>query len=708
MFARFFKLKWQHRNQAKRIEAATELALDDPSLTTLATQDKVPEVRAVAAARLRDIATLQAIVSSEKDDRVLQQAYSRLRDLLCGSAEDAPPLTKRLQALEKSCSNELIEHIAHHGKESALRQQALSLITNPALLSEIAIEDPAIDVRVCAVKLIDDIATLERVLKASRKSDKQVMRLARQSLAQLRARTEKNERALALGVELEARCKEGEFAARRSFLIKAEREWPELRETVDEERRERLEHALSRLREICDQYRSIKNEKQKAFQILEDIIPELKLEQEFTDELQTRTQQTLAEADQYWNTTAALDPADEYIIANRYRQASGIVIEHQNLLHNNTEAARRIRTFLDELEAGAEAARFATNKAIAKFRKRWDGLPKPRSKPLHQALSARFDQLHDRIKQQKYRAAETAKQLEQTIDELLERLHKAADSGQLNRAISLRDQIRHQLDNAAGLAKAKRSNLEQALKDTFPRIKELQGWRNWGASGVRERLCEQAEDLLKTESTLHEQAQQIRQLRKTWQRLDRQSGPAGESIWNRFNSACNKAYEPCRIAFDEETKKRDENLHQKQEICQQMENLYQHTDWTQIDWKELIRDYNKLRQAWRRIGPVSRAKGRNISKRLNKVTRKFESKLETRRQAGLQLRKELIERIKRLSETELGEAIAQTKRAQSEWNKVIVRSSRKTEQELWKAFRGACDQIFERRNVKQQAKNRAQ
>ncbi|MCP4407086.1 MAG: DUF349 domain-containing protein, partial [Gammaproteobacteria bacterium] len=100
--------------------------------------------------------------------------------------------------------------------------------------------------------------------------------------------------------------------------------------------------------------------------------------------------------------------------------------------------------------------------------------------------------------------------------------------------------------------------------------------------------------------------------------------------------------------------------------------------------------------------------GRDISKRLNKVTRKFESKLETRRQAGLQLRKELIEQIKRLSETELGEAIAQTKRAQSEWNKVIVRSSRKTEQELWKAFRGACDQIFERRNVKQQAKNRAQ
>ncbi|MEN8129995.1 MAG: DUF349 domain-containing protein [Pseudomonadota bacterium] len=709
MFARFFKPKWQHRNQAKRIEAATELALGDPALTTLATQDKVPEVRAVAAGRLRDVATLQAIVSSEKDDRVLQQAYSRLRDLLCGVAEDAPPLTERLQVLGKGYSNELIEHIAHHGKESALRRQVLSSITSPALLSEIATGDPAIDVRVCAVELIHDIAALERVLKASRKSDKRVTRLARQSLTELRARTEKNQRALALCNELEARCKEGAFAARQSFLIKAERQWPELREVVDEDRRERLKHALSQLREICDQYRSIKSTKQKAFQTLEDIIPELEHEQEFTAELQARTQQALSEADQYWNTAAALDPADEHITFNRYRQAAGIVMEHQNRLHKNTEAARRIREFLDELEAGAEAARFSTKKAIVKFRERWEGLPKPRSKTLHQALSARFNQLHDRIEQQKNRAAETAKQLEQTINELLERLHNAAESGQLNKAISLRDQIRHRLDNAVGLAKAKRSSLEQALKNTFPRIKELQGWRNWGASGVRERLCERAEGLLETECTPHEQAAQIRKLREAWQRLDRQSRPAGESIWNRFNCACNKAYEPCRIAFDEETKQRAENLHQKQEICQEMEDLYQHTDWAQVEWKELIKDYNKLRQSWRQIGPVSRAKGRELSKRLNKVTRNIESKLDTRRQAGLQLRKELIERIQQLSEqTELDEAIAQTKRAQSEWNKVIVRSTRRTEQELWKAFRSACDQVFERRNVEQQAKRRAQ
>ncbi len=82
MFARFFKPKWQHRNSAKRIEAATEMPLEDPALVTLARGDKAAEVRATAVGRIRDIDVLQEVVELEQNSRVLMKARARLRDLM--------------------------------------------------------------------------------------------------------------------------------------------------------------------------------------------------------------------------------------------------------------------------------------------------------------------------------------------------------------------------------------------------------------------------------------------------------------------------------------------------------------------------------------------------------------------------------------------------------------------------------------------------
>jgi hypothetical protein len=323
-------------------------------------------------------------------------------------------------------------------------------------------------------------------------------------------------------------------------------------------------------------------------------------------------------------------------------------------------------------------------------------------------LSLRFNQLYGQIEQKRTHAAEMAKQLEHSLSQLIEHLSEAAENGQLNEAISLRDQIRHRLDNAVGLSAGKRTALEQSFKSAFPRIRELQSWRNWGASGVRERLCEQAEGLIGIDQSPHELAEQIRELRNSWRRLDRQSGPAADALWERFNSACNQAYEPCRLAFEEEARQRDKNLLRKQQVYEEITHLYEETDWEQVNWKTLVKRYNNLRQSWRQIGPVSRTKGRDVMKRYKKISMLFEKRLETQRQVGLQLRKQLIEQVQQLSsEDNLNKAIEEAKRAQSEWNKVVVRASRKTEQRLWNTFRGACDQLFERRNTLHQERHQA-
>jgi hypothetical protein len=708
MFARIFKPKWQHRNPAKRIQAIDTLAANDPALVTLARQDQIPRVRAAAVAKLSDTDILQEIVISEKDSEVSSLAHSRLCELLCGKSLDSPALKDRLQTVGKLRSNDLIEYVARHANEADLRQSAVTLTKDPKKLSEIALSDPAIDVRVTALGLIDNISALEQVAKTTKKSDKRINQLARQRLKILRDRSDRKQRAVVLCDELEALCQQGNYSLRQSVLLRAKRQWPELSDIVDDTHRQRVESALARLHEICDNYRTSKNVKQNACQMLENISQEMEQTQEYCGDLEQRSQSALTESKKCWSNAAELEPAEEQSLSRRYRQATEKVLTHQTRLHQNTRTSQEIREFLDTVEVDAERGRYSTKKSIFKLRSRWDALAKPRSETLSKTLSLRFNQLYGQIERKRTHAAEMAKQLEHTLNEMIEHLSEAAENGQLNEAISLRDQIRYRLDSAVGLSAGKHSALEQSFKSNFPRIRELQSWRNWGASGVRERLCEQAEGLIGIDQTPHELAEQIRELRNSWKRLDRQSGPAADALWNRFNSACNQAYEPCRSAFEEEAKQRDKNLLRKQQIYEELKRLYEETDWEQVNWKTLVKSYNNLRQSWRQIGPVSRTKGRDIMKRYKKISMLIEKRLDTQRQVGLQLRKQLIEQVQQLdSEDDLNKAIEQAKRAQGEWNKVVVRASRKIEQRLWNTFRSACDQVFERRNALHQERHQA-
>ncbi len=708
MFARLFgKPKWQHRDASKRCQAVEELALNDPALPLLAREDEAPEVRAAAVARLMDLEVLGQIVSSEQHSVVFHRAQSRLRKLLSGSMEGALPLAERMKFFDQPQPSELFQHVALHADEGELRRHVIKHIQNPELLAEIALNDRALDVRVSAVEHIDDIDALDRVVKKVRKSDKRIAQVARQRLTDLRSRTAKNQRLVALSEAMEELIESGSFVSRQSVLLKAEREKNGPVAVVEEAVRERFEQAISSLEQICDRYRKTKTDRQRACQILETLANELQGEEELTSELEQRMQAALAEANEYWNTVGELEDADAQSLTQRYRRYAEALIEHQGRLHENAQVAQRVRGFLDEAEKAADAGAYTTNRSISDLDAAWDKLPKPVAKELSRRLMSRYKQLRDRIEQQRERAAENARKTEQEIAEMSVQLTNAVDEGQLNEALSLRDQIRNRLNRVPGIARAQRRKTEQVLKDVGPKIRELQSWRKWGASDARQRLILQAEELLTVEQSPHERARQIGELRAAWKRVDRQSGsPASDAMWQQFNSACNRAYEPCRRAFEEEAKLREQHLQRKRELCEELVSLHTETDWDHVDWKKLVKQYNKLQQSWRQTGPVERSpSSREVFKRFRKINREIEARLDKQRKAGLNLRKQLIERVQTLAnESDLNAAIEQTKRAQADWNTVVVRATRKTEKALWSEFRAACDKIFQRREAENQAR----
>jgi exonuclease SbcC len=706
MLFRFFKPKWRHKDPVKRCKAVAELAPDDHVLLSLARSDESPAVRAAAISKISDIAFIHQILEQEQHSTVLEKANSRLRELLCGKAESTPPLHTRLLYIEKAHNKMLIKYIALHGTEIELRQQAVAILTDLGLLFEIALNDRAPEIRISAVERIDDVETLERIVKEAKKGDKRVTQLARQRLGDLRKHIEQTQFVASLCDDLETLCESGSYAIRQRTLAKAERERLKIWEAIDKEIRERFSKAFSRLRDICDQYRKTKTSKQQACQILEKLEHELHHEDELSDELEHRMQTALAQANEHWNVPGELEAADDQILSQRYRRFGESIIAHQSRLHENAEKAQRIRSFFFRLEQAIEAGQYSSKKSIEKLRTEWESLPKPTAVSLTQKLNSRFKQLIEQIEQQRAKAAEAAIELEKSLIDMIARLNQSVENGQLNDAISLRDQIRHQLDKGVGLANTKRGKFESSLKAMAPRIRELQGWRTWSTSDVRERLCEQAQALLATEQSPHERAEAVKELRETWKKLDKQGGfPANEAIWERFNATCNQAYEPCLKAFEEEARQREQNLSRKKAVCEKLERLNGETDWENVDWKALIKKYNTLRQDWRQTGPVSKVQQSTMAKSFQNSVQKIESNLEKQRQAGLHKRKRLIEQVQAMSEEcDLTTAVEQTKRAQAEWNTVIVRASHKTEQKLWQEFRTACDKIFERRDTESKAR----
>jgi exonuclease SbcC len=706
MLFRFFKPKWQHKDPAKRCKAVAELASDNRVLVSLARTDEAPAVRAAAVLRILDIEVIHQILAQEQHSIVLEKANLRLRELLCGEVESALPLHTRLQYLEKAHNKTLIEYIALQGGEIELRQRAVAALTDLGLLSEIALNDRAPEVRISAVERIDDMETLERIVKEAKKGDKRVTQLARQRLADLRKHIEQVQYVASLCDDLEALCESGSYAIRQRTLTKAERERLKISEAIDKEIRERFSEAFSCLRNICEHYRKTKTSKQRACQILEKLENDLPHEDELSDELEHRMQTALAQANEHWNIPGELEATDNQILSQRYRRFGESIIAHQSRLHENAEKAQRIRSFFFRLEQAIEAGQYSAKKSIEKLQSEWENLPKPTAASLTQKLSSRFKQLIEQIEQQRAKAAEAAKELEKSLTDMTARLKQSLENGQLNDAISLRDQIRNLLDKGVGLASAKRGKFESSLKAMAPRIRELQGWRTWGTSDVRERLCEQAQALLATEQSPHERAAAVKVLRDAWKKLDKQGGsPANAAIWERFNATCNQAYEPCLKAFEEEARQREQNLSRKKAICEEVEQLNAETDWENVDWKALIKKYNTLRQDWRQTGPVSKAQQRAMAKSFQNAAQEIESNLEMQRQAGLHKRKRLIEQVQAMSEEgDLTAAVEQTKRAQAQWNTVIVRASHKTEQKLWQEFRAVCDKIFERRDTENKAR----
>jgi len=695
MFTHLFKPKWEHADPRIRRQALSSGAAPPEVLAQAACMDEDPGVRRCAVERLTDPELLAELIGTEAETDLRQTAGRRLRDVLAEPLQAGAPLASRLAALQHAPSPELCTFLAREAQAAEIRSAALEVVQDTEILCAIAIDDPVASVRRAALERIGDPQGWETVARDARKKDKQVSRMARERLEDYRRAQAEQEAAERLCSEMEglAAIPPGEDS--QWLIRRITKRWESLQYGAETRVAERFVRARQQAEAASERFAAAMSERRSLCDELERLLDGTREDAGGEPPAAEGLLAALAQAVGRWQ---ALEPVveDDAPLAQHF---SGLVKQVQGTAGRLAKDQARCVPLRDLVawaaECLAEPAELDEHR-VSEFEQRWARLEPPSSPRLAAALQEEFavrrDALRKRLKQQ---ASRRIQALEET-ESLLADMDGALREGELERALSLRDRIRHRLKIAQGSDERKRAALRRRLQRMQPRLEQLREWRHWGSGNARERLCSEIEALDGSALPVAEIATRVRTARESWKRIDRAEGPAREALWQRFDQACTRAYAPYRQERQEQAQQRAAHLERKQALCRELDTFERDTDWKNVDWRAADRQVRSARERWRRIGAVPTKARKALEKDYRAVLERLESHLDRERERELHRRRALITRVEQLAAAaDPRSASREVKEAQKNWSP-SVQATPAVEQALWKQFRKACDAVFSR------------
>ena len=573
--------------------------------------------------------------------------------------------------------------------DKALALDWLSRLEGDARLAEVALAGRFSELRLAAIRRVEDTAVLERVARLSRDKDKRVYR---DCAERLKARRQAGE---------DARLTVTLAAALRALLDAAPLN-------------------LSQLLDLEKQYRALGQDSpaiDECQALLDRARARLQQESQARRELQGRAEAALALlrecADQ-----ASIDPAQALDLRARLDALAGVQPGLPDWLSSLApakqlgESLREIESSLTELEAEGERVLAceafldglaacppidAPPLTASAASSAWAALSKPNNPQARQALEARWQEVHrpasSAAPQPEKPAAVDRDALRQLL-ERLERLEQAAEQGQLAVAEKFAKEI------AAALQGHRLEGpMEARLARATAQLGKLRGWAAWSAGQARDQLIEAAEKLLQGSPGVDDLEQGVRGLREQWKQLDSHGGARAQ--WQRFDALLTRAYQPVAVHRAAEAARQAAAREVKEALCGEWEAHYSAMVWQQSDYKQLEGERQEMLRRWRAAQPAGFRDERMLRKRFDKILDKLDQRLAAMRASEQERREELIGLAEALRELpDLGRAITEVKALQSRWGGqgVSVQLERRDEQKLWLRFRAVCDVVFARRD----------
>ena len=216
-------------------------------------------------------------------------------------------------------------------------------------------------------------------------------------------------------------------------------------------------------------------------------------------------------------------------------------------------------------------------------------------------------------------------------------------------------------------------------------------------------LCEQAEALADEESIV-ESFHKLQKLHDEW----RETGPVAneykEALWSRFKEASTRVNKRHQEYFDNIKNEQLHNLERKSALCEKVEAMTAEPCTTRKAWNKANDMLLEIQKEWKSIGFAPRKENAKVYERFRaacdkffELKREFYAEVKDEMEDNLRLKTEICEAAEALRNSEeWKKATDELIALQAKWKEVGAVSRRHADA-IWKRFRAACDDFFERK-----------
>ncbi len=697
-----FKPKWQHKDAAVRKQALANLS-DEKILVKIVHQDTDKDVRLLALSKIQSKQNLAEFLVSEQSDLRKQAQQQHLLQLLPNQSIDD------LKSIDSD--NDLVT-IATYTQDEAIRLAAINKLSDEAIRLDIACNNPVAKVRLAAAQGISQSQALNTLMQVAQGKDKALYRFCKDQLTTAKALEDAT---TALQDKISTYINNAESLAKSAYspeyngrLQLLKQNWSALTEQTADQIAG-FEKALSGAEAILGQHLA----EEKAAQDKVTAIAEAKsafiniLNQLETIEFNDDIGDQLKALQQSWQAAKNISkPEAEQNKAFESRIKSWLALDNtRTQLVEQKEGLNDLIKQSQQVEKSSLSKSQNLQKELTSLVKKFSWKPAEVQADIAiPELLIELDQaLQTVIKHNQNltaHEADSSKELAKMITELETHINEghlkeANKSHQL--AVQALKKISHQ--------EAKK--FQRQFQNLTAQLTEIRDWQGYAATPKKEALCDSMEALVDSTIDPSTLADKIQALQEEWKVIGPIARQDDKILWNRFRTAADKAYLPCKAHYAEMATLRQQNLNNRQQLIIQLTEYEASMDWENADWGIVQKTLDAARETFRSFSPVDRHEHKNSQATLQTISDKIYSHIKAEYQSNIEAKESLIAQAVALQEIEeLSQAIEQSKLLQASW-KTIGMTPNKADQKLWQEFRLACDAVFARRDEQRQ-QNKAQ
>ncbi|MGD8174554.1 DUF349 domain-containing protein [Marinimicrobium sp. ARAG 43.8] len=685
------------RNRQPSLEEQVQ-SLDgrtDTELVALAQSDAQEALREAVVARLSYSPALLTIATDDTGNhRIQQAARKRLGQLLEDEALS-------LETLAAAVNDEkVLLTLSSYSLRAG--QEVLARLSEPALLLDVAEHGASIQIRLAAAEKITTRPELERLQKAAQGRDKTVYKLAKQRLEAFKAEDAQQAQA-----EAQARviCDKLEQLLRLendplfdAKLAKLQQDWSGLPITAPEAMVNRYQRALGLWQQQCDARAAetaelAARDEAQAAHLAESHAQLNALEAELQQQRWALYQATTEQLNQSdWD--VQLQTLGDAIAALHHtipthKALASLEQEHRHVTALLARLRERgsVPLWVERLNSDDQTQREQAQHALKPLLKgagQWHDAPDTIRSALEALRSAEeIVRANERLRRKQVRE----------LEGLTRQGLSAAGRGQVRRARGLHratEEKRAELDHLPPHLSSKLEELDNA-------IERLSDWHEFAVTPKKEALIRSMQALEHNAMNPEELARKIHHLQDDWREVSKGVPHHDEDLWQQFQEASHRAFEPCKEFFEAQSREREHNQAKRDELIAQVRLYLDNYHWDTPVWKDVEHTLKQARREWRDAWPVPRQAIKAQEQTFEPLMDTLHAKLSEAYDAHRATKEALVEQARVLSEQQdLSSAIEGAKQLQAQW-KQAGQCRPREDQALWKQFRQHCDAIFSRR-----------